>query len=304
MNPDAPIIYFNRHSGQEETELVLGEKAIRNTYGTTWGRLALHLLIKRAFFSKWYGARMDTPESAKRIPAFIEQFGIDQEEALIPEGGYKSFNDFFFRRLKPEARPLDENPDHAVFPADGRHSGFANASQTEGVFIKGQSFDLPALLGDAALGERYAQGTLIISRLCPVDYHRFHFPVEGTPGETKTIPGPLASVSPYALRRKLSWLWTNKRTLTLLDSPRWGKVALIDVGATCVGSIFQTFTPGQAVQKGDEKGYFAFGGSTVITLFEPGRIRLAQDLLDCTARQQELYARVGSCMGETPHPTN
>lgn len=302
MTPDSPIIYFNRHTGKEETELVLGEQAIRQTYGTMKGRLALHLLIKRAFFSRLYGTHMNKPASARRIPGFIKQFGINMEEASTPPGGFANFNEFFYRQLKPGARPVDEAPEHAVFPADGRHSGFQDASQVSGVFVKGQTFDIPALLGDRKLGKRYAHGSLIISRLCPVDYHRFHFPVEGTPEETRLIPGPLASVSPYALRRRLSWLWTNKRTLTLLDSPQWGKVALIDVGATCVGSIFQTFTPGRPVDKGAEKGYFAFGGSTVITLFEPGRIQLAQDLLDCSARQQELYARVGSFMGSSLTP--
>ncbi len=294
---DSPIVYFNRLTGQEEQELVLGEKAIRRIYGSKPGLLLLHTLLKRAFFSRWYGARMDTPKSAGQIEGFIRDFRINREESLEPVESFRSFNEFFYRKLKPGARPLDESPDSAVFPADGRHMGFPDASQMEGAFIKGQKFDIPALLGDSELGERYSRGTVVLSRLCPTDYHRFHFPVSGTPGGTRQISGPLASVSPYALRRHLAWLWTNKRTVTLLDSDLFGQVALVDVGATCVGSIFQTFDAGKKVAKGAEKGYFSFGGSTVMTLFEPGRIRLAEDLLECTSRQQELYAPMGAYMG-------
>ena len=165
------------------------------------------------------------------------------------------------------------------------------------MFVKGQRFDLPALLGDAALAARYADGTLVLSRLCPLDYHRFHFPVAGTPGPTRTIDGPLFSVSPLALRQHLAYLWTNKRTLTHLDSRRFGTVLLLEIGATCVGSITQTFQPGAPVAKGSEKGYFAFGGSSTISLFEPGAIRLEDDLRGHSANQTELYARVGSRLG-------
>jgi len=182
-------------------------------------------------------------------------------------------------------------------PADGRHFAFAGASEIGGVFVKGQRFDLVRLLGDEALAARYAEGALVLSRLCPVDYHRFHFPAAGTPGEVTRIGGPLFSVSPLALRRKLAYLWTNKRTLTRLATRDFGTVLLLEIGATCVGSIIQTHRAGEPVAKGAEKGYFAFGGSSTITLFEPGAVRLAPDLLENAASQTELYARMGSLMG-------
>jgi phosphatidylserine decarboxylase len=117
------------------------------------------------------------------------------------------------------------------------------------------------------------------------------------PSETRLINGPLFSVSPIALRKRLGYLWTNKRTVTPLQTERCGTVLLIEIGATCVGGIHQTFRSGTPVEKGTEKGYFAFGGSSTITLFEPGAIVLEQDLLDHSARQTELYAKVGSRMG-------
>ncbi|MFT3991826.1 MAG: archaetidylserine decarboxylase [Luteolibacter sp.] len=291
------IRYFNRHNDTMETEQVYGEGFLQWTYGNPFGGIALDAFVKRPFFSAWYGRKMSTPKSASRVRPFIETYGLDPEDFSDSPSSYRSFNEFFFRKLKPSARPVDADPDSVVFPADGRHLGFEKASEIQGVFVKGQKFDLTGLLGSAELAEKYRDGALILSRLCPVDYHRFHFPVAGIPGETKLIPGPLFSVSPIALRRKLAYLWTNKRTITKLETERFGTVLLLEIGATCVGTIGQTFTPGQAVEKGAEKGYFAFGGSSTITIFEPGRVKLETDLRDYSARQIELYARVGTRMG-------
>jgi len=292
-----PIRYFNRHTGTLETEQVYGEGFLRWTYGNPLGGIALNAFVKRPFFSAWYGRKMSTPESAKRVDPFISEYALDPADFADAPESFRSFNEFFYRKLKPGARPVDPNSDSVVFPADGRHLGFERASDIGGVFIKGQKFDLPTLIGDAKLAEKYANGALILSRLCPVDYHRFHFPVGGLPGETRAIPGPLFSVSPIALRRQLAYLWTNKRTVTQLVTEKFGTVLLMEIGATCVGTIGQTYTPGKPVEKGDEKGYFAFGGSSTLTLFEPGVLRLEDDLRENSAKQIELYARVGSRMG-------
>jgi phosphatidylserine decarboxylase len=291
-----PIRYFNRHTGKTEIEEVYGEGFLRWTYGHPLGALALTALVKRPFFSAWYGRRMSTPESAARVAPFIARYGLDPSEFADAPDSYRSFNEFFYRKLKPTSRPVDADETSVVFPADGRHLGFQRASAIEGVFVKGQKFDLPGLLGDADLAAKYADGALVLSRLCPVDYHRFHFPAAGVPGDTRLIEGPLFSVSPIALRKRLSYLWQNKRTITRLETRRFGTVLLLEIGATCVGTIRQTFTPEQEVEKGAEKGYFAFGGSSTITIFEPGAVRLENDLADFSSRQTELYARVGTRM--------
>lgn len=292
-----PIRYFNRHSGHLETEEVYGEASLRWAYGTPSGRLALAAFIKRPAFSAWYGRRMSRPESRTRILPFIERYRLDAAEFAVPPESFGSFNEFFYRQLKPAARLIEADANAVVFPADGRHLGFSRAAEIDGVFVKGQRFDLPKLLGDDALAAHYGEGALVLSRLCPVDYHRFHFPAAGMPGEVALTEGPLFSVSPHALRRNLAYLWTNKRTLTRLQTREFGTLLLLEIGATCVGSIIQTYRPGAAVAKGAEKGYFAFGGSSTITLFEPGAVRLADDLLEHSARQTELYARMGSPMG-------
>lgn len=290
------IIFYNRYTGKTEREKVMGERALRWIYGTSTGKLALHLLIKRAAVSKVMGWMKDRPSSARCLPQFVQEYGIDMSEAERAVGEYTSFNDFFTRTLKPGARPVC-GEGLVALPADGRHSGWQDAADMRGAFVKGQSFDLPALLGSAELARKYAHGTVVLSRLCPVDYHRFHFVANGTPEAAVRIPGPLASVSPYCLRRRISWLWTNKRELTVIHSDALGDVLSLAVGATGVGAITQTYAPGQHVDKAQEQGYFAFGGSTVMTFFEPGRIQLAEDIAAHSAEYVETYARQGDVMG-------
>ncbi|HVJ45426.1 MAG TPA: phosphatidylserine decarboxylase [Luteolibacter sp.] len=291
------IQFQNRLTGALETEKVYGESFLRWAYGNPLGPIALNAFIKRPFFSSWYGRRMSTAESRSRIAPFIAEYGLDPADFADSPESYGSFNEFFYRKLKPEARPIDPDANSIVFPADGRHLGFQKASEIEGVFVKGQKWDLAALLGDADLAAKYANGSLVLSRLCPVDYHRFHFPAAGVPGETVLLNGPLFSVSPIALRKNLGYMWENKRTLTRLETPNVGTVLCLEIGATCVGTIIQTFDPGSPVEKGAEKGYFAFGGSSTITLFEPGAVLLENDLRHHSSKQTELYSLVGSRMG-------
>lgn len=290
------IEFFNRHRNRLQNEAVYGEGFLRFAYTNPLGRLPLHAFVKRPFFSRWYGKRMDDPSSREKIAPFIEHYQLDTSEFADTPDSFESFNAFFSRRLKPGARPIDPKAT-VVFPADGRHLGFERAAEVRSVFVKGQRFDLARLLGDADLAARFAKGPLVLSRLCPVDYHRFHFPCDGVPGEARLIDGPLFSVSPIALRRRLAYLWENKRRITPIETEHLGLVLMIEVGATCVGSIEQTYEPGRAARMGDEKGYFAFGGSSTITLFEPGSLELAPDLLEHSSRRRELYARMGSAMG-------
>lgn len=290
------IVYFDRYRKQTRTEKVYGDKALRWTYGTLAGRVSLNVLIKRAIFSRWYGWRMDRPASKAKVSPFIEQYELDPAEFQNDVSDFRSFNEFFFRKLKPESRPICCDPQTVVFPADGRHLCVPDLSKSPGLFVKGQMFDLKTLLLDDSLAERYARGSLLLSRLCPVDYHRFHFPAAGVPGAVRLINGPLFSVNPIALRQNIQILATNKRCITELTTEQFGKVLLIEVGATCVGSICQTYQPGVPVSKGAEKGFFRFGGSSTITIFEPDCIRFDEDLIEHSLQQRELYARIGDRM--------
>ncbi|MCP5536533.1 MAG: phosphatidylserine decarboxylase [Akkermansiaceae bacterium] len=291
------IQFYNRYTGQLETEQVYGESFLKWAYGNPLGKLALHSFVKRPAFSRWYGKRMDHPATRSKVGPFIDDYALDPSEFADAPDRFSTFNEFFYRKLKPGARPIADSA--VVFPADGRHLGFANIDDIPGFFVKGQRFDIHQLIDDPGLSARYAGGTLVLSRLCPVDYHRFHFPVSGKAGATRLINGPLFSVSPIALARNLAYVWQNKRTVTRIITETMGTVLMLEIGATCVGSILQTYDPDQHVNKGDEKGYFAFGGSSTITVFEPGKVKLADDLLDNSAQQTETYARMGDTMGSS-----
>jgi phosphatidylserine decarboxylase len=297
MPAAVPIRFFNRYTQQVETERVFGEKWVRRAYENPAGRLLVWLFARRAFFSRWYGYKMNKPVSALQILPFIAQYNIDVDEFAKSPFDYKTFNEFFYRALKPAARPIAAGDELAVFPADGRHLGFPDIQAAAGFYVKGAKFSFAELLGDEAAARKFAGGAMLISRLCPVDYHRFHFPVSGTPAESRLINGWLYSVSPIALRRRLHYLIENKREVTLIDSPQFGTVGMIEVGATNVGSIRQSYVPGRAVAKGDEKGLFAFGGSCVITIFEKNRIRFDADLVAQSAQHLETYARMGDRLG-------
>ena len=288
-----PIQFYNRLTRRLETESVYGEGPLRFVYENPAGRLALHALVKRKLFSRFYGWRMDQPASRAKIRPFIETFGVDASEFAEPVESYRTFNEFFYRRLKPGARPIDPGDHTVVFPADGRHLAIPDLNACDNFWVKGVRFDLPALLRDTGLTRTFTGGAALISRLCPVDYHRFHFPCPGTPDGTRQINGPLYSVSPIALLHRPSILWENLRWVTPFDSPNCGRVLLLEIGATCVGGVVHTAPAGVTVAKGDEKGYFRFGGSCCITLFERGRVRFADDLLEHGAAGREVYARMG-----------
>jgi len=295
--PALPIRYYDRYKKTIETEQIYGGKWLRWIYETNLGRLSLALAVKRAIVSRYYGWKMSMRSSANRVLPFIVDYNLDVDEFAKKPLTFKSFNDFFYRALKPGARPIFPGENVAVLPADGRHLAFQNVDAAEGFYAKGQKFSLESFLGDKTLAAEFAGGSLVISRLCPVDYHRFHFPVSGRPGEPRSINGWLYSVSPIALRLNLGYLWENKRVITLVDSPVFGRVAVCEIGATMVGSIFQTFSTGRPVAKGEEKGLFKFGGSCVITIFQAGRIRIDDDLVTHSAEGMEVYARMGDRLG-------
>jgi len=210
------------------------------------------------------------------------------------ETHFRSFNDFFIRRLKPECRPQSSTA--VTMPADGRYSFFPTIGVDQPFVVKGESFSLEKLLGSTALAARFVGGVAVLARLCPCDCHRFYFPVDGRPLEPTWIPGSLFSVSPIATRTRPWIWWTNRRVVTVIETERLGHVAYMEVGATNCGSIVQNFVPGSWVKKGQEKGFFRIGGSALILLFEPQKIALEPDLLDFPA-QEEVYCQIGQPLG-------
>jgi phosphatidylserine decarboxylase len=298
--PSEPLRYFDRYDRTTKIEKIFGERWLRFAYENPVGLLSVWLFAKRSLFSWYYGRKMNERGSDMLIFKFIADYDVNATEFAKSAFEFKTFNEFFHRALKPESRPIAPGDAVAVLPADGRHLVFPDLDKADGFYVKGAMFTLKELLGDAELAARFSGGSMLISRLCPSDYHRFHFPVSGIPSEPRLVKGSLYSVNPIALRQNIRYLVRNKRYVTLIESPAFGTVAMLEVGATNVGSIVEGFVYGRAVAKGDEKGMFAFGGSCVITLFARDRIVFDQDMVEKSAMFIETYARMGDRLGTAP----
>ena len=290
------ISYIDRKTAQKCVEKVYGGKVLSLLYGDGFFRrifsvFFLPLLSRVPLFSHFYGYLQKRPSSARKIPPFIQAYRIDTSE--FAEKTFSSFNEFFIRKLLPVARPIVTGSDRLAMPADGRYFVYPKFDR---FFVKGQEFHLDTFLQDPVAARRYSEGAMTIIRLCPTDYHRFHFPCDGVASHPKLINGPLYSVNPIALRRNISILSENKRMITYLESKVFGTILYIEIGATSVGSIHQTFNPHGLVFKGQEKGYFEFGGSCIVLLFEKGRIEFDSDLIRNSENGLETLAHFGESL--------
>lgn len=248
------------------------------------------------------GAKFDDPASKRDIVPFVTFHKLNLDEYLLPLSEYQTFNQFFYRKLKPGARPIDEpgNERRLVSAADCRLTVFASVQEATRIWIKGLGFSLRTLLAGAADGaavDRVEGGPMCIFRLAPQDYHRFHLPVSGRVVRITDVPGEYFTVNPQAVRSRLDIFGLNRRAVVVLDTPAFGRMYLVAIGATMVGSIIFTVTEGQAVRRGDELGYFAFGGSTLVCLFEPGRAIFDEDLITNSRAAIESLVRVGNGIG-------
>jgi len=292
--PQHPIKYYERESGQLKTEKVAGEKWLLWLYNNPIGEATLWALAKKKLVSTIYGNMMDRTYSAKKIHPFIEDFDIDM--SIAQRQDFKNFNDFFTRKLNDDARLIDTSSNIIVSPADGKILVYDDISDSDFI-IKGFRFDVSSFLANPDLAQKYHDGSLLIIRLAPVDYHRVHFPVSGNLSPNKKIEGDYYSVNPIALRKKAEIFCLNKREYTIISNPLFGDVNIAEVGATMVGSIEQTFK-GSFANKGEEKGYFKFGGSTVVLLFEKSKILIDGDLLINTAKGYETTIKMGERIGK------
>jgi phosphatidylserine decarboxylase len=286
----------DRTTGARFRERVFGGAALELLYGTSLRGRVLRTLARHRLASWIYGWAKRRGSTRRDIAAFVESLGIDATEAELPVESYASLGDFFERRLRPGARPIDHTPGHLVSPCDGRVLAFPRLDAT--LEVKRSRITLDVLLGDSALAGRHRGGAALVARLAPADYHRFHFPDGGVARQVRRIAGALDSVHPIALAAGAA-SFENARIVTLLESDGFGRIAMIEVGAMLVGTIVQTHASGR-VERGAEKGFFRFGGSTIVLLFEPGRVELDGDLLEATRAGVESLVRMGSRIGRAP----
>jgi len=230
------------------------------------------------------GVKYDDPASKAEIQKFINFHQLDMSEVKYPIESFKNFNEFFYRELKSDARPCSapDNPRIIVSPADCRSVVFNRMDEATKIWVKGREFSIERLLGSAYPedAKRYTNGALGIFRLAPQDYHRFHIPVDGVMGTPKPIEGEYYTVNPMAIRSALDVYGENIRVVIPIDSIAHGRVMVICVGAMMVGSTVITRKPGDNVKRAEELGYFKFGGSTILLLFEEGAMKFDDDLVD------------------------
>lgn len=271
------IEYVDRASGKRVVESVMGDCALKFAYETLLGRTLWPVLFGSRLVSAFLGRKYDSSRSKRDIAALAAIPGCCAEEAEKPIDEYGCFNDFFTRRLKPGVRPLGEG---IVSPADGRLMLYLGADADQPFPLKGATRSLRTVFGSEVWGS--GKFDIAVFRLAPVDYHRFHFPFDcQTPEAPRTIPGKYHSVNPIALLRYPDVYADNERQIVRCETA-FGAAYLVDVGAFGVGTIVQTYS-GAAHRKGDEKGYFKFGGSTVILITPAGAIEYAADIVHNSA---------------------
>ncbi|XP_028202201.1 phosphatidylserine decarboxylase proenzyme 2-like isoform X2 [Glycine soja] len=300
------ILVYDRKS-QRLVEEIIDKKIVLSMTAIYQSKIGLGLMdigVKELLqsISEKQGARMDSPESSADIPKFIRSFKdqINLVEVKYPLEHFKTFNEFFIRELKPGSRPIAsaERDDIAVCAADCRLTAFKSVDDSTRFWIKGRRFSVQGLLGKEMCSSAFVDGTMVIFRLAPQDYHRFHFPVSGIFEQSVDIPGCLYTVNPIAVNSKYCNVFTeNKRVISIISTVDFGNVAFVAIGATMVGSITFTKKKGDYVKKGDEFGYFSFGGSTVICVFEKNSIAIDEDLLANSARSLETLVSVGMRLG-------
>jgi len=287
------IRFWDRKAGQEQVEKVYGDALVRWLYENPVGRQLADRVLAQSWFSKLYGAYQDTTLSAMKVARFIEDFEIPIQEYEVPTGGFTSFNEFFIRKFKSGAREFVSEAGVMPAFAEARYLAWDHIDVDQSFPVKGKFLTARQVLGDAKHTRDFEGGPLLLARLCPVDYHRFHFPDDGTVLAHRGVSGALHSVNPVALRARSDIFAKNEREVTILETQNFGKLAYVEVGAMCVGKIVQSHGKLDSFKRGEEKGYFLFGGSTVIVLGEPGAWLPDPDLLENTRRKLETRLRLG-----------
>jgi len=307
MSQGFEIQVFNRRENKMEIEKVYGDEMVKFAYATPIGRL-LGPVIASKMLSQLYGKSQDSLKSAQKVAPFLKNFNIDidqYQKGSFKENpieiSYKSFNEFFIRQFQEGQRTFTPNDDEMGAFAEARYFGHEAMHDDLTIPVKGSMLRAVDLIGDSELAKDFIGGPLMIARLCPVDYHRYHYPDDGKTLQAFTVPGDLHSVNPLALKYRQDIFIKNERRVSILETDHFGKLAYIEVGATCVGKIVQSFDESAPFKKGDEKGYFLFGGSTVVLCGEKGKWAPSSDMLTNTRAGIETYIQLGDVVAQTSY---
>ena len=279
---------YDRRSGEYLNVEQYGSGKLQFLYDNAFGRMLLWLAVS-PLVSGIYGRINSLPSSSKKIPAFVNEYGIDTEEFELRE--YRSFNDFFTRRIRPGRRPIEDDPKAFISPADSKVLVYPIDVDTK-LIIKGREYTLDEITGDGIYAHEFAGGKAFVFRLCMDDYHRYCFPDSGSVISTKKIKGCLHTVSPISKDHKI--YKENTRIVSVLETDNIGKVIYIEVGALLVGKIVDH--KAEEFERGQEKGYFEPGGSTIVVITK-GNVDVDKDILEQSNNGIETAVRYGERIG-------
>lgn len=267
-------------------------KGLLFLYNTRLGRIFLKLIFINSFVSKVVGWFMDTKLSCVMIKKFIKSNNIDMSE--YEDKKYTSFNDFFTRKVKVEKRVFDDNKNSLSSPCD---SFVTHYKITDDLLfnVKNSLYSLSSILDDDKLAKKYANGDLIIFRLTPSNYHRYHYFDDGKMLYNKKIKGKFHTVNPIVYD-KYEVFKENTREYSVLKTKRFGKVIYMQVGALLVGKI-NNYNKKSFKMK-EEAGYFSYGGSTCILIFEKDTIKINKNILNKSKKNIEVNVKYGEKIGE------
>ncbi len=267
------------------------DQVLKALYGSVIGRAVLKPLVAPAV-SKAAGAFLSSSFSTPLIKPFVRKNGIDLSQ--FEPGPYPSYNEFFSRKIRPELRPVDAVPTHLISPCDSKLTALPISPESR-FMLKHTSYTVASLLKSEELAQKYAGGTAMIFRLTVDDYHRYCYMADGEKEANVQIPGVLHTVNPIA-NDVYPIYKENAREYSVLHTEHFGDVLMMEVGALLVGKIVNHHGKAQ-VKRGQEKGYFQFGGSTVVLLLEKDRAVIDGDILENSQQGIETVVRMGEKIG-------
>lgn len=283
--------YVSDRQGRITREYSMQDRILGGLYQNALGRIFLMPLISPAF-SKICGKALDSGISKILIFPFIKSHSIDMNE--YEQKNYKSYNDFFKRKLLPGARKIEENPDFFISPCDSRLT-VCGINEKKVFHIKNSRYTAESLLRSKKLSQAYAGGYIWIFRLCVDDYHRYIYTNNGDICTNVKIPGVFHTVNPVA-NDYFPIYKENAREFSLIRTENFGMVIQMEVGALLVGKI-ENHRNKKTAQRGQEKGNFAFGGSTVILMTQKGKVLPDPDILKHSMRGIETKVKLGEKVG-------
>lgn len=282
---------YDRLEKTVREESQYGEKRLQFLYETATGRLLLQAIFARRWYSKLSAIKDKSRYSVSKVESLIDQFDIDMSEYL--ETHYSSYDSFIIRTIDPAKRPVVLDPAALVAVADSKLLAYP-VTPDGCIPVKHTSYTVTELLRDAELASTYNGGICLVFRLGTEDYHRYCFADDGTVTRRYATKGILHSVQPISSKRYRAFS-ENQRECSIIETVNFGTMVVVEVGALLVGKIHNHNVT--SCRRGQEKGYFSLGGSTILLLLSPSIIEVDADIMEHSQQHIETKVRLGEQIG-------